>query len=749
MKNYLEHETEVKFIDGILSKNQEWQWFIDCIESDFELTDINNYDEFKIKNTPLRRILGNFIKIIEISDKDWMFTYSVLRDLFEIARFITGILSIDECKKNTVTNMGKVLLAIVWLTKIENSDNNTDYIVDMRFLSQNNFFQAIEMSSFSAEEDEIMEYIDLIDIAGFERAKKCIKDNLLRVPYGVTDGFLEKYRDNLLSANAFNYQNVQRDDFLTWQENTLLDMLSVSIKKRTITPTFAIGNSIIPNYTLWTRKVINEIKEFFDDAAVTFVAESIDYIKNGVNPEKTVVDTHCKMLKELIDDGNDYNVLSSSTYTIIASLFSDGSIKKYEKKGNILELIKCIQNIESITLLLKLKEDGFPLSKEQNVVIKNYVVEQYKSIEGIHDIQALLEYLRNRDIAKNINQTYYNTLKLRFIESLSNPRQQLIPSLFYNAMLFLIDLNQTNRQVNKRNVKEDMISLQESWQNVFYLEQRNNLQEFSFSTKIPSNEIEVFNNVILEKPILMAQKCLISKPEDMINAMIIMSEHPLIYMVNKMLLSPVFPLDGATVNYGNHEIDSLLRNQVDAIKEKYGYKFLNVLETEKYVLGLHERYRENAVITIPMFKEEKKLYHLLEKKLDNKLIPYDTEIKLGHLTQLFPLLEIQIRKLGKMFGIVPFKEKATEFMKFKDPSSVLRELLEDVYKELGSFENVPDLLFVYHFMYNGNSMNIRNECIHGRDYCHGNQLRYGFKVTLLALHMINTFPTSETISTMA
>ena len=42
----------------------------------------------------------------------------------------------------------------------------------------------------------------------------------------------------------------------------------------------------------------------------------------------------------------------------------------------------------------------------------------------------------------------------------------------------------------------------------------------------------------------------------------------------------------------------------------------------------------------------------------------------------------------------------------------------------------------YHFMYNGNSLNIRNECIHGRNYIEGNQLGYAFKVTLLALYMI-------------
>ena len=60
----------------------------------------------------------------------------------------------------------------------------------------------------------------------------------------------------------------------------------------------------------------------------------------------------------------------------------------------------------------------------------------------------------------------------------------------------------------------------------------------------------------------------------------------------------------------------------------------------------------------------------------------------------------------------------------------------NVLPRVGSFENAPDLLFVYHFMYNGNSLNIRNECIHGRNYSQGGQLRYAFKVTLLSLYMI-------------
>ena len=69
MKNYLEHETEVKYVDGILAKSQEWQWLIEIIENDYDLDDISTYTEFQQKNGPLRRLIGNFLKILEVSDK--------------------------------------------------------------------------------------------------------------------------------------------------------------------------------------------------------------------------------------------------------------------------------------------------------------------------------------------------------------------------------------------------------------------------------------------------------------------------------------------------------------------------------------------------------------------------------------------------------------------------------------------------------------------------------------------------------
>lgn len=77
------------------------------------------------------------------------------------------------------------------------------------------------------------------------------------------------------------------------------------------------------------------------------------------------------------------------------------------------------------------------------------------------------------------------------------------------------------------------------------------------------------------------------------------------------------------------------------------------------------------------------------------MLPFQTQIDVGHVSQLFPLLEMKIRELAYLLGIVPFKEDVNEFMKYKDPSTLLRIMLKDAYGITNSFERVSDLLFVY------------------------------------------------------
>ena len=216
------------------------------------------------------------------------------------------------------------------------------------------------------------------------------------------------------------------------------------------------------------------------------------------------------------------------------------------------------------------------------------------------------------------------------------------------------------------------------------------------------------------------------------------SEMPIVHMVSHIHLDKVFPIkEGGSINYSRHEVDELISDIVKRILEKYGYRMLNILNVDVYVKAIHQRYRQNAMTYVSMFHSEKKLYKLISEQAQYKMLPFPTQIGVGHVSQLFPLLEMKIRELAYLLGIVPFKEDVKEFMKYKDPSTLLRIMLKDAYEITDSFERVSDLLFVYNFMYNGTSFNIRNELVHGREYIEEDGLKFAFKTTLLSIYMID------------
>ena len=734
-KNYLDHEIHVKFVDGILEQSQSWQWFIEYIENNYDLSDISSYIEYKNRSNSLVSILSKFVNILEICDSNFQFKTILLQEVYEISKYYVGAIERAHCAENVNSEFSKILFLSVWLTKLQNLGNDSKYIVDKRFMNQRNFHQTLNMQVFDYDKEEIILYLEKIKLTDFEEVERNIKDNLNRVVYDLSEKFFDIYGDRLLSANCFDFQSFDRKTGLTWQEDTLLDMLQVSVRNGEIIPIYSNGDSIAPNYNEWTPDLLKQLKIYFNNHISDFVIESIDFLLNRKDPNIEIIETHCNLFLDLISKGEDYEILTSSTYEILTMLFDEGVMDRTEKTEVIKEFYKKLHSITSINLLMRFRS-SFPLHKDQIKSIKDYIENQYRTISDINDIPNLTQYLENTDIARHINQSYYNETKDKFLDLTKYVNDILVANLFYQAMLFLISVNQTNQIVDKRIVKQDMINLQEDWQKNRYQEQTKNLHEFTNSIQISTEEVEKYNKSILENPIIVANSTVLAKVDDLISVLERTSNHSLMYMVSRIEINNIFPIKDTGINFDRHETDNILKKQVEQIIKRYGYKFINVLDVDIYVSAIHERYKNNVYSVMALFNKEKELYELLEKNIGVSLIPLNEQISLGHLTQLFPLLEIEIRQFGKLFGIVPFKENANEFMKFKDPSSILRELIENIYEELDGFESAPDLLFVYHFMYNSNSLNIRNECIHGRDYFEGYRLKLAFKVTMLALYMI-------------
>ena len=77
-----------------------------------------------------------------------------------MSRYFLGILDTDYCITSLKTNVGRLLFLTIWLTKLENQDNKTTYLADMRIFKYNNLWEIICFDSLGLVCDKIEELWD-------------------------------------------------------------------------------------------------------------------------------------------------------------------------------------------------------------------------------------------------------------------------------------------------------------------------------------------------------------------------------------------------------------------------------------------------------------------------------------------------------------------------------------------------------------------------------------------------------------
>lgn len=158
-KNYLDHEINVKFVEGILEQSQSWQWFIEYIENNYDLSDISSYIEYKNISNSLVSILSKFANILEICDSNFQFKTILLREIYEISKYYIGAIERERCAKKVNSEFSKILFLSVWLTKLQNLGNNSKYIVYNGFMNHRNFHQTLNMEVFDYNKEDIILYL--------------------------------------------------------------------------------------------------------------------------------------------------------------------------------------------------------------------------------------------------------------------------------------------------------------------------------------------------------------------------------------------------------------------------------------------------------------------------------------------------------------------------------------------------------------------------------------------------------------
>lgn len=727
-KNYIEHEVRVKIIDGILENNLSWQWLVNYIEENFDLCDITSWQEFLSMTNRLRDLYSFFIRIITNTDSIGEFSSAILADLFSVAKYYLGKEPLEDKHPILLSEFGKILYLVVFITKYENAENNTSYLYDFGLFTQQNYWQLVSINSLLENREEINDLITGVTVSNWKDRAKVFDDNLDKKEFSYSDNFFEIHGEDLLNVDAFSFQVIE-SDCLTWQERYLLDMVKVSIQSHKFHPLYTNGTIETPDRKNWSIQVINKMLDFFHNPIASFVIESIKYVIYKEVPSVNVREEHCRLLLSCMQRGED--IVRTSSFSIISSLFAESAMKDLVHNTYYKNMLIALQSYTSPEVLMILRDNNIPISKTQRSILKEYAESYYKRVETVSSANEFLAFIKDRTGIHYITNEQFNKIQIKFLQIITITHNIIISSLFYEYMLFLFDTNSKAVNIDKSSVCHAIIHTQELWESDFYHEQSQNMQEICSKLSIPTIQVDTFAQATVKNPIVFASACMQTKPSALLDTMKEVSENPMIYMVTRMRITPTFP-EKEGISIERHEIDQLLLQQIDKIKENQGYKLLNVMDSNIYLSAVHEKNENLIRLAASMIRDLQPIYEKVSSICEYSLLDYDSEIKLAHVVQLFPYIELQMRKLAKLTGFVPFKEQEREFLSYKDPSSILREIIEYVYKETESFENIPDVIFIYHSLYNSNSLNIRNNCIHARQYLHGDSLMLALKISLLS-----------------
>lgn len=726
--NYFDREENVKFVDGILEYSQEWQWLFDYIDKRYVFEEPKSWHEFVDNSYSIRELIVRFEKIRNVCVKEWIINNSIIKEGWELAKFYNGRIDIVTCQKSINSLTGKLLMLVLWITKLLNIDNGTDYDFNIGMLQEKNYFQLVNIDEIIKNLDEINEFIDNISITGIDEIKKCLNDNVHYIKYDIGAEAEEKIRKRANTYNAFRFDSIRTNLGATWQEDTIFMLLSRDLREAD-SDGKVLGTD---------KKNIIRIKDDIDNKDVKFIVETILFYSFGDIPSDECILAHCEMIRrEIINKTDLFNLSISSSCKFIEKLFEKKLTGDWRKDTRFVKMLKAFQVYMTPNDIRRIQQMHIPLSKVQIGVYKKFCESKYKDIEEIKELRGIRDYFEDKDVITGIDKTYFEMLSVKFDELVENSERDIILAVsFYYYMIFLIRVKKENMYIDNQRIQSEMLRIKKLWSTNYYEDVVKSMQVISSQQRISAQKCNEFSKWIMINPILFSNLTMSYDQNKILKEMMKAAENPLIMLVSNIEISEVFPREGAKVNFKRHDIDAKFLEIISEIVENKGYKLLNKMLPEKFVAYIYQNCKIELQLNITLFNEEEKMYNLIKAKAPIELLEYDKKISLAMITQLFPVLEMQIRKLVSYLGIFPYKIDEEEFMQCNDPSSLLRELLLQIYNEQKSFENVSDIMFVYNSMYNSNFLNIRNECIHGRDYLAGGKLRYAFRVTLLCIYMV-------------
>ena len=483
-------------------------------------------------------------------------------------------------------------------------------------------------------------------------------------------------------------------------------------------------------------------KDIFEDDRAICLLESIEFAKWNKIPstrsQSILVELATNNAKRIVENSEPLYRLQCTAIDLVAQLKRESIFCKEAQTAYFRSMNELLKGRTDYNDLRYMSEHSIPMTKEQKRLFKTkcqaFFAENLKKVNTTHDLIALFEnplsakYCNQQDAAYALDLFYKHT----------GHSDVETAELFYSAMMFLLDV-MGNPRVNNNWVKKVIIALRHAWQDKYYSQVVSGMHCFTREFSIPNTKIKMLNKQFLESPHGFAQSLLQLSDDSISSSLEDMSKKLIVYLFGKTTVSEFYPNHvHVIIEDDARSIDKMIADEVERVYKERSYRFINHLSEQVMLDGFFEKLNKNIQLVCSMVVIEPvydKVVTLAPSQYE--LLPNPgNRPTLGHLTQLFPILENTIRNIGEMFSIVPFQANRDSFYKLREVSGVLADLIGSVRELTGTIQGCGEFLFVYLVMYSSNGYNIRNDCIHGRQYQGSADVAFAYRLTVICTYMM-------------
>lgn len=740
---YYEHSARVRFAEGLMGQTDDWQWFVELTEECFE---------GPIEISSVREFLGVFSSVHDpyvylasivdsVGDIKPVFSASWLTKVYKCVLLRSGLLQPEDFGEHA--GFYGLLGVASYATCLLNKLSTTRSLFDIRPVFHSNLHQFFDLAVLHDDWVKLSELVDNVELSGIDDVAMTLQGNFEGVDVPIDDNRVKELMDEFFDANFLHFKPVRGELFQTWQEALLCDAFRTSFRNNGIEPAMRFGGGIeSPEVSSWTEEMLVRAKDVFKDERAVCVLEVIELAKWGKslskNSQELLVDLSVKRAECCLDEGGPLYGLQCTAFDVLERLIAEKMLDKEVAARYYRSMARLLGEATDCHAIQFIAKHLLPLTKEQRDLLKarneNYFRNGLARVGTARDLSALYKnplsakYCSQEDAERSFDLLFAVTTEVDIATA----------ELFYNAMIFFIDVL-GNPGVDNVWAKKTIIALRHAWQDKYYNQVVSQMQCISQGFSVPTKHIEALNAEFLEAPQRLAYSLMLSSDDGISKVLEDMSEHVLVYMVSKTTVSEYYP-DHVHVSFKDdaRSIDKMIADEVMRVYDERSYRFLNKLGEQDVLDGFFARFAQSIQLVCNMI-DIAPIYDLIVAGVPGhyELLPNPgAKPTLGHLTQLFPLLENLIRDIGERFAIVPFQVDKDSFGKLREVSGVLADLVGKVRDLTGTIQGCNEFMFVHFVMYSSNGFNVRNDCIHGRRYQGSLDVLLAFRLTVICTYMM-------------